>query len=893
MLEYLFQITIFPISSAIEVLFKLFFNATNLSIIPTIILLSFIISFATLPFYCMADRRKEEIEAKQKEMEADIKNIKKNFKGNEQFFLLKTLYRQNNYHPIMTLQTSFGLLLQIPFFIAAYYFFTHLTMLRGLMSGNISDWSSPDAQFAIGNFKINVLPIAMTIVNIFAGYIYAKGKSFKENLNIYIIGLVFLILLYNSPASLVFYWLWNNIFSLIKNIVLKVTSYEKLIKYSGLLTITILYMAFVSFHIGWDLLIFFLSVLAIYKISKLKLLKFNFAPEKLYFHICTLFWLILGLLIPSTVIASDVKEFIYYDSSPIGLLIYPFCQYMGLFILWGGFIYLLLNKDLRQKISIFLLYCLVFCIVNTLTIPLPRGMLLKNLTFSSKDVLFNFQSKTAFLIHASVLAISLLILTILIFKHNIKLIKKIIISSIVGVILISGYNCVNIQKKYSILNKIPKKEIVLKRKEIYHLSKKGKNVIILFIDRAINSYFPLMLEEFPQYKNSFDGFIYYPNTVSFFSSTILGYPPILGGYEYTPLNLNKSQDVFIDKFSKSVTMLPRLFRNKNWDVSVFDTAILDDAYKDKFNTKVYKNIEYDNITSNFGDLYKKENPFNLSGYLSVKRNFYFYNLLVASCVKLREKIYNRGRYLNPNIITVKYSQELVNNYAQLHYLPQFTDFSCTNNKFIVINNKLPHQDYPLRAPKYEIDNQKQELPPDLTNDEQYVFENFYGLNVATYRMIAKYLDFLKENNAYDNSRIIIVSDHGYWTPNLKYGEFETQNIMPFNPILLVKDFNSKGKLKTSEEFMTNADVPIISTKDIFKYPKNPYTGKLLSRPDFSNGLYVYQDEFNSLHNPYRYMDKKHFLTKNDYFNKVKPGKVLNKNNWQIHINYDKLPNIAK
>ena len=47
----------------------------------------------------------------------------------------------------------------------------------------------------------------------------------------------------------------------------------------------------------------------------------------------------------------------------------------------------------------------------------------------------------------------------------------------------------------------------------------------------------------------------------------------------------------------------------------------------------------------------------------------------------------------------------------------------------------------------------------------------------------------------------------------------------FAPLLMFKDFGSHGDLKTSEEFMTNADTPYLATKDLVKDPVNPFTGK--------------------------------------------------------------------
>ena len=205
----------------LECLYKFFLDATNYNVVYTIILISFMVSVMCLPLYLRADKISEEEQEIRKKLEPRVKSIKKNFKGDERQFLLQTYYRQNNYHPIMALRSSFSLLLQIPFFIAAFYFFSHMNFSFVDVFGTFINFSKPDQLLWIGYFDINILPVLMTLINLYAGYIYAKDKSIKANLNLYVISFVFLILLYNQPSGLVFYWTFNNIFSLLKNILLK------------------------------------------------------------------------------------------------------------------------------------------------------------------------------------------------------------------------------------------------------------------------------------------------------------------------------------------------------------------------------------------------------------------------------------------------------------------------------------------------------------------------------------------------------------------------------------------------------------------------------------------------------------------------------------------------
>ena len=61
----------------------------------------------------------------------------------------------------------------------------------------------------------------MTLINFISGAIYTKDATFKEKIQLSVMALIFLILLYNSPSGLVIYWILNNLFSLVKNIVMK------------------------------------------------------------------------------------------------------------------------------------------------------------------------------------------------------------------------------------------------------------------------------------------------------------------------------------------------------------------------------------------------------------------------------------------------------------------------------------------------------------------------------------------------------------------------------------------------------------------------------------------------------------------------------------------------
>jgi YidC/Oxa1 family membrane protein insertase len=178
-------------------------------------------NFLVLPLYRQADAMQAQERELEQRLQPWVKHIKKTFSGEERFMMLQTYYRQNHYKQTDALKGSVSLLLEVPFFIAAYRFLSNLTILQGVHFGPIADLGRPDALLQLGGVSVNVLPILMTAINYISASIYMKGFPLRSKLQTYGLALVFLVLLYNSPAGLVFYWTLNNLFSLLKNVFYK------------------------------------------------------------------------------------------------------------------------------------------------------------------------------------------------------------------------------------------------------------------------------------------------------------------------------------------------------------------------------------------------------------------------------------------------------------------------------------------------------------------------------------------------------------------------------------------------------------------------------------------------------------------------------------------------
>ena len=337
--------------------------------------LSFVVTIFTLPLYMVAESWQEKERGIQSKLKAGIERIKKTFKGDEQYMILNAYYRENHYHPIMALRSSFSLLIQIPFFMAAYSFLSHLEPLKEFSFLFIKSFGQPDATFYIGAFAVNVLPITMTIINCIAGAIYSKGHPLSEKIQIYVCALVFLLLLYNSPAGLVVYWTMNNILSLVKNIFYKIKNPRRVLYiiaclfalvclFEALFALTstkkIFRLALALFAILVPLVPLALKKVQAILLEREKAGKSLSAalPDSsrlmLFLLSALALALLAGLVIPSTLMESEPEQYCFIDSykSPLVFLLTAFCQALGLFVFWPACFYALFSKKVKAALAL-------------------------------------------------------------------------------------------------------------------------------------------------------------------------------------------------------------------------------------------------------------------------------------------------------------------------------------------------------------------------------------------------------------------------------------------------------------------------------------------------------------------------------------------------------------
>ncbi len=839
MLHALYLIIIYPLYQIVEFSYELFssvFSNTGISVIG----ISVTITLLCLPLYAVAEKWQQLERDTQTKLKPGIERIKTTFKGDEQYMMLTTFYKQNHYHPMMALRSSFGLLIQVPFFIAAYNFLSNNSSLIGQSFFFIKDMGAPDRMFTIAGFGINVLPIAMTIINIIAGAIYTKGFAFKEKAQIYAMALFFLVLLYNSPSGLVLYWTMNNVFSLIKNIFYKLKNPLKVFYISccAALTLCIIYLLIkrfdritIFFLIDAGLILlpfiikytrgFFTKLFSPYIENK----KFVFS---LFLTSSVALAILCGIVIPSLLMTSSPQEFCYIDSytSPLYFLYNSLMQAIGLFVFWPICLYFLFGKKTKAVFSVLALSILVIGLLNNFAFQGNYGTVLPEIEFTEHKRFF--PSVKEFIFNCLAMLAALVLIYVLLKKQANK-----IIAGLSSVILISmiGFSMVNIFQIQSFFNGYKKPEALNPQNDkCINLSKTQKNVLVIMMDRSTGYIIKPVFDANPELYKKFEGFTLYPNTVSFGSWTIQGADCLYGGYEYIPWEMNHRPELTMQiKHNEAISLQAKIFADNGYRVTVldppypnYDEPPLFKAFENIPDTKAYQKLgkysqywyETNNVT-----------PAPIRSNL-IKRNHIWFSIFKIAPMILRPVIHYHDFWM-PNKKGGQQSMStFINNYTVLDYLPQITNLDNDKNCFVIMDNEICHDQVYTQYPDYGPGMNVTDIGPGYWNSKKE-----FHVNMAGYILLGKYFDFLKENGVYDNTKIIIVADHGALTRCKDIFDDSPADTMleKFNPVLMVKDFNDNSEFKFDYQYMTHADVPALAFEGVIENPVNPFTNKEIKK----------------------------------------------------------------
>ncbi|WP_232000278.1 YidC/Oxa1 family membrane protein insertase [Helicobacter cinaedi] len=344
--------------------------------------------------------------------------------------------------------------------------------------------------------------------------------------------------------------------------------------------------------------------------------------------------------------------------------------------------------------------------------------------------------------------------------------------------------------------------------DLTSFSKDKENVLILLFDAFTGSHLQIIFEQFPELKQEFQGFTYYPNTLSLDGDTIRTAHTILTGHNLSAFaNRNLSMQTYTDNITDSLLATYQTFRKYGFKVDSFAMPHINSSHTQE-NIDIYdgwdnyfaaysKMMDFDSTLQN---LKKHNQPV---GEMASMGLFYFAPYI------FRTRIYKDFEFGNYSWIFGKKQQigSFINGVKHTSALPLIVrnlNVDSTSKTFKYIHTMHTHYPFALNKDCMpEMDTQSQ-----LPQQYRAFFLNIhhYDNEVCAMKETKILLDFLKDNGIYDNTMIVLVSDHSY-------NDLPTHN-MPNqasfgnnpNPLLMIKKLKSNGDLKTDMRLMSNADV---------------------------------------------------------------------------------------
>ncbi len=323
-----------------------------------------------------------------------------------------------------------------------------------------------------------------------------------------------------------------------------------------------------------------------------------------------------------------------------------------------------------------------------------------------------------------------------------------------------------------------------------------KNVLVFFLDGFRGDDMQNIFNKDKDLLKEYTGFTWYRNTLSTGTSTCDSIAAVFAGHSYTVENIEARGSIPQEEVNKAYSIFPNAFIPKGYQVSYFYTQYLSKKPKDVY---IYDhNPKYDH-------------KYNLDTFRSKvkieKKMLYVISFFKAIPMLVKKTVYSNGTWLG----FLKKEQKGLNDiqsksghWGFLKLLVSDAGFTNPQKTLKYLQFGIPHDPYVM------------------TRDETYDIEKAsdYTESYVAIKKIGELIKKFKAQGIYDKTKIILMSDHGWWrnTHNNIQANFSDlvsrgyqDRMSPgmVNPLLMVKDFNEGGEIKQSDLFMSNADVPSI------------------------------------------------------------------------------------
>ncbi len=355
------------------------------------------------------------------------------------------------------------------------------------------------------------------------------------------------------------------------------------------------------------------------------------------------------------------------------------------------------------------------------------------------------------------------------------------------------------------------------------LSKTEPNVVIIVLDRFMGGFIEPILEKEHDLNERLVGFTWYPRTIAAGQNSIAGSPPIFGGYDYTPREANKRNSNLRDLVVEAFRILPHNFSRKGYKSNIVnprglgftlagECSFIDDI----------EGMNCSHVSASVGRRMAEE----LGMPIEILSRANYADLLVllgsmrGAPYAIKDVLGKQGPwqpFMDHSAGTT------LRQVAELKALPELTGTHSGHSNFNVFWSILPHEPYFIGDDciptsgvfKPSIAELRRRGATSLI-EEQHEIASRCALLFVT-----DYLDWMKAEGVYDNTKIVIVSDHGIVkrpvvdrSSRAREGNTMQYEFVESRSLLLVKNRNATGALRISESFIPNAEVPQIVCEEI-------------------------------------------------------------------------------
>jgi hypothetical protein len=474
----------------------------------------------------------------------------------------------------------------------------------------------------------------------------------------------------------------------------------------------------------------------------------------------------------------------------------------------------------------------------------PDAGILDNFIFSNPAALD--PSAATLALDAAILAVALVAALYLLQSRPEWLINGL------SILLIAGCAAIGLSL-YSLADRIYRKseQEIQDGTKLFNYSRDHRNIILMFVDGAMSGYLPQILQEEPQLAEQLRGFTWYSNIVSTGNRTINGLPAVFGGFDYTVSEINKRPGQSLkQKVSDAYKIYVDNFSEKGYQVLYSDPFWFGLARKgdcELFN-ELYEPSGKGRCIHSIGKKIgmKKEQAFgdDRSDYLwGLAKQYAAIAIYRIAPYSIKRSVYDGGNWLDMSYAWKKKQDKYLSNFFSLSSMSELSGLSANKPTFTFITNEV------TRAPLFL----KEDCLPDhrLTSSSErikLIIQRHTDANTATIyqttkcmmRELGRFAQWLHASSVYDNTMLVIASDHGWTSHNPLLKDVPERLVYSmFQSFLMVKQFDAQGPLVESKEFIANANVPGIIC-DVIGGCVDKTTGKTIAHQRLTGNVLLHE-----------------------------------------------------